>query len=75
MVVRLSLLSYVFQVLFLWTSKISDQVQLAPNFWQVRLVVYQVKGGNTAYSPNSTNYHNMAPNTADGTIGASDISC
>lgn len=51
----------------------SDQVRNAPNFWQVRCVVYQVKGGNTNYSPNSSNYHPLAMATSDGTLGGSSL--
>lgn len=30
-----------------------------PSFWQVRLLVYQVKGGDPNYTTNSVNYHHL----------------
>ena len=42
----------------------------APNFWQVRVLVYQVKGGNTSLSPEENGYHQLAlaSETDDGWI-------
>lgn len=54
-------------------SKAQNQVQLAPNFWQVRCVVYQVKGGNASNAINDANYHPLAMATVDGTLGGSDV--
>lgn len=36
----------------------------APNFWQIRMLVYQVVGGNGMYSLSSTQYHPLAPTMA-----------
>lgn len=32
----------------------------SPNFWQVRCLVYQIKGGNAAQAPDNENYHQLA---------------
>lgn len=55
------------------TTSSDGQVNSAPNFWQVRCIVYQVKGGNAGFEPNNGGYHQMAMTTADGTIGGSTL--
>lgn len=44
-----------------------------PNFWQVRLLVYQVKGGNASNSLNSKDYHQMAIVSDGGVVGATQL--
>lgn len=55
------------------TTSNDGQVNSAPNFWQVRCIVYQVKGGNSSFEPSNGNYHQMALTTADGTLGGSTL--
>lgn len=43
-----------------------------PNFWQVRMLVYQVKGANATYAPSSADYHSMSVGT--GNVGATLLS-
>lgn len=58
---------------FSLSPKAADQVQYAPNFWQIRLLVYQVKGGNSSYEATNENYHQLAMNGTTGNIIAGDL--
>lgn len=53
--------------------KENQQMTYAPNFWQVRVIVYQVKGGNATHAPNEGGYHQMAIITEDGSATAGDF--
>lgn len=44
-----------------------------PNFWQVRCIVYQVKGGNANYNPTSSGYHPLGLNGSNGNVSAEDL--
>lgn len=42
-----------------------DPAAEQPNFWQIRLLIYQVRGGNTQYNPYSQFYHPLALEVVD----------
>lgn len=44
---------------------VSANVNNPPNFWQVRMLVYQVKGANSANQPSSNDYHSMSVGTGN----------
>lgn len=46
---------------------LTDNYLHIPNFWQVRVLVYQVKGANAAVLPDNENYHQLAMVTGDDT--------
>lgn len=46
---------------------------ILPQSFHVRLIVYQVRGGNGANSPYSDAYHPLAITTADGNVGSKEI--
>lgn len=50
-----------------------NQPQYAPNFWQVRCIVFQVKGANASHGPNNDDYHQMSMTTVAGDVGATQI--
>lgn len=54
-------------------SKAQHQNTFEPNFWQVRCLVYQVKGGNPNYSPSNSNYHQLAMINTDGNLTGKEI--
>lgn len=46
---------------------------ILPQSFHVRLIVYQVRGGNAAYDPNNASYHPLAMATTSGTTSGSEI--
>ena len=44
---------------------VAANVNNPPNFWQVRMLVYQVKGANAQYAPSSADYHSMSVGTGN----------
>lgn len=48
-------------------------VNYPPNFWQVRMIVYQVKGGNASKEPSNGDYHQMAMAGSNGNVRSQDI--
>ena len=45
----------------------------APNFWQIRCLVYQVRGGNPSVEPSNTNYHQLAMSGSNGNCTGTDL--
>lgn len=46
---------------------------ILPQSFHVRLIVYQVRGGNAAYDPNNSSYHPLAMATNNGTLSGSEL--